>query len=169
MRSIARTHPSILHEDTEGKKAFAVDDLSDLLDGIFADALKPSGCNLRLVKPIVQPQTDEAAGMLATFQTGFSVSQHVESLTNDAVQAAFKVTAEIVRQIIAKLIFDSRRGVELFRFSLNNLSYGRFNIEEITFKGDGSFHGQLCIFQFKVEYIEDIDDLVESTEWLNLI
>lgn len=164
MKSLATKHPNILHQDTEGSIAFAVDDFEDLLQGVFRDQIKPFGFSLRLVKPILRPATDEAAGMLAFIDTGFSVLKRLESLTE--IQTAHEETAEISRQIVAKLISDSRAYHPLFAFSLNNLSYGKFNIEAVTFKGDGFYAGQIMTFQFQTEYIEDIDELVTATNWL---
>jgi hypothetical protein len=164
MKSLATKHPAILHQDTEGAIAFAIDEFEDLLQGIFRDQIKPTGFSLRLVKPMLRPTTDEAAGLLAFIDSGFSVLKRLESLTE--IPTAHTETAEITRQIIAKLISDSRAYHPLFAYSLNNLSYGKFIVEPVTFKGDGYFAGQLVTFQFQTEYIEDIDELVTATNWL---
>jgi hypothetical protein len=163
-KNLASKHPAILHQDTEGAIAFAIDDFEDLLQGVFRDKIKPFGFSLRLIKPMLRPTTDEAAGMLAFLDSGFSVLKRLESLTE--IETAHNETAEITRQIIAKLVFDSRNGHELFLYSLNNVSYGKFNIEPVTFKGDGYYAGQMTTFQFQTEYIEDIGELVEATNWL---
>ena len=58
-KNLATAHPDILHEDVEGKIAFYVDQLSDILEGVFKSGLKPDGISFRFVSPMFQPISDE--------------------------------------------------------------------------------------------------------------
>jgi hypothetical protein len=167
-KSLASAHPSILHEDAEGKMAFAIDKISDIIDGIFKTEIKPDGFSLRYVKPIFNGFTDEANGMDTNVQAGFSILKKCDHTNIDEIETAQDEAFVIVKDVIARLIFESRKRNLLLNNSLNQLGNGQFTIEEVTFQGDGTFAGQLCLFQFKTEFIEDIDETVSATNWTDL-
>lgn len=167
-KSLASTHPSILHEDVDGKVAFAIDQISDIIDGIFKTEIKAEGFSMRYIKPIFNSFTDEANGMVTNVQTGFSILKKCDHTNIDEIETAKDETFVIVKHVIARLIFMSRTRNSLLKNSLNQLVNGQFTIEEVTFQGDGTFAGQLCLFQFKTEFIEDIDETVSATNWTDL-
>lgn len=167
MKAIAENHPQILHSDADGQWAFVVDDLIDLLEGVFKTKLKSSGVSLRLADAIIKPSSGEAKGLLAAFETGFAVLERCQQKTFGAINDAQNNCYQIAKEIIALLIQDSREGNTLFQYSLNQMEDGHFVKEKLTFEGDGTWAGYLVTLNFKVEYIEDIEELVNNTGWLN--
>lgn len=167
-KSLASAHPSILHEDADGKVAFAIDQISDIIDGIFKTEIKPDGFSLRYIKPIFNSFTDEANGMVTNVQTGFSILKKCDHTNIDEIETAKDEAFIIVKDVIARLIFESRKRNSLLNNSLNQLGNGQFTIEEVAFQGDGTFAGQLCLFQFKTEFIEDIENAVTTVQWTDL-
>jgi hypothetical protein len=166
-KSIAVNHPDIRHEDKPGKVGYAVDNYADLLDGVFRNALKPSGYSLRLIDSSIKPEGDESQGLLAHVDTGFTITKRIPELTDAEVQKAKDECLKITQEVIARMVMDSRDRLSLFQSSLNRISYGQFLCETSLFKGDGFWIGIVTTFQFKVEFIEDICDLVNQTGWLD--
>lgn len=166
MKALAINHPLIRHKDEQGKVAFVVDDLMDLLDGVFKTALKNEGFSMRCGEPIIRPLTDAANGMLANIDAGFSILKKV-SFSSNSIYEARKECYSIVKNLIARMVLDSRNDHELFSFSLNLLEYGRFTIEPVVFEGDGTWAGQIVTFSFKSDFIEDIETEFSSTNWLD--
>lgn len=167
-KSLASTHPSILHEDVEGQVAFAIDQISDIIDGVFKTEIKPEGFSLRYIKPIFNTLSDETNGMLSSVQSGFSVLRKCDHTDLEEMETVKDEAFRIVKEIIARLVFESRNRHAVLSDSLNQLGNGQFSIEEVAFQGDGTFAGQLCLFQFKTEFIEDIDQIVTATNWTDL-
>jgi hypothetical protein len=168
MKGIATHHPQLLHSDTEGQQAFHSDKFSDVLDGVFRKALKPTGFCMRYIKPDITPQLDDSEGTLARAESGFLILKRIDDLLEADIEQAEQECSTIAKEIIARLMYDSRNGHELLMYSLNQLQQGSFREETIGFQDDGYWHGVLVTFQFMTEYIEDIDTLVTATNWTDL-
>ena len=106
--------------------------------------------------------------MLTNVQSGFSILKKCDHTNIEEIETAKDEAFIIVKDVIARLIFESRNRNSLLYNSLNQLGNGQFTIEEVAFQGDGTFAGQLCLFQFKTEFIEDIDEAVTATNWTDL-
>jgi hypothetical protein len=166
-KNLAVNHPLIRHEDVDNKRAFAIDKQTDILDGVFKQGLKSQGFNLRYASPQYRTITDETRGIMTQVELAFAVLKRVNN-TQTEIDIAIDETFKIVQACNARIVFESRRRNPLFGGSLNHFSEGDFTIEEVLYQGDGSYTGHLNIFSFKIEYIEDIDELVSETGWLDL-
>jgi hypothetical protein len=166
-RILAVNHPDIRHEDVAGKIAFAIDKQSDLLDGIFKQGLKSQGFSFRYATPQYRSITDETRGLMTQVEIAYAILKKVNN-TQAEIDLASDETYQISKECNARIVFESRQRNPLFGGSLNHLSEGDFTIEEVLYQGDGSYAGHLNLFTFKTEYIEDIEVLVEQTNWLDL-
>lgn len=147
---------------------FAVDNFDDLLDGKFYTALA-SGYNFRLIEPLFDNFQGEDAGSTTAATTGFYFSIRIPSLTTAAVRTARKDTFDIAKRIIARLIFDSRKGHAFFGNLLNRFESANFKKDKQTFaSGEGFQVGYLVTFQLRFDYIESVEDLVADTNWRDL-
>jgi hypothetical protein len=164
---LAINHPQILHEDVDGKRAFAIDKQTEILDGVFRQGLKSQGFNFRYASPQYRTVSDETRGIMTQVEMAYAILKRVNNIQSD-IDTAIDETFKIVQECNARIVFESRRRNPIFGGSLNHLSEGDFTIEETLFQGDGSYAGHLNLFSFKTEYIEDIEQLVEETGWLDL-
>jgi hypothetical protein len=169
IKNIAVNHPDIQHSDVDGAVAFAKDQLSDLLDGVFRTALKSEGVMMRFIEPQFRPFNDESEGMNTMIETGFSVLERILDFTNEAIDNAQKNCFKIIKEIIARMVYDSRNGNPLLQYALNQLQQGEWVISPIFFQNDGHWAGHIVTFKFQTEYIEDIDEAVNQTGWLDII
>lgn len=168
-KNIAIHHPQILHQDAEGKIAFAIDRQSDLLDGVFRTGLKAEGFSLRYGTPQFRTLTNDTSGLMATVDMAFAILKKANPTAIGEIEAATDESFDIVKGIIARLVYDSRKRNPILGGSLNQLSEGDFVIEETLFQGDGTWAGHLCLFHLKSEFIDDIDTLVQSIGYTDLI
>jgi hypothetical protein len=168
MKDMAINHPALLHQDEVGHEAFAVDQLSDMLDGNFRVGLKTQGAMMRFIEPQFRPFNDEGEGMNTWIETGFAIIQRAEDLTAQAIKAAKNPCFKIIKQVIARMVYDSRNGNELLQYALNQLQQGEFVKSDVIFQNDGTWAGYLVTYKFQTEYIEDIEQEVTETGWLDI-
>jgi hypothetical protein len=168
MKGIATHHPGIAHSDVDGEIAFAIDQLSDFLDGIFKTALKPEGVMLRYIDPQFRPFNDEVEGMNMMIETGFAVIERIQELTTESIENAKHNCFKIIKEIIARIIIDSRNGHQLLQYALNQLQQGEWVISPIFFQNDGYWAGHLVTYKFQTEYIEDVQEMVTQTAWTDI-
>lgn len=167
-KSLATQHPDILHQEADGKHAFQEDALSDIIEGVFKTALKPEGFSMRFISPIDYPFSDDTHGLLTRVHTGFCILKRCDPTDDAAIKQAGRECHRIIKECIARIIYESRLRNPLFGGSLNQLSEGQFSNDKAHFKGDGSWFGYICLFQFLSEYIDDIDQTVSLTHWADL-
>lgn len=149
--------------------SFTVDDLEDLLDGRFRTEVNRNGINLKLVEPMFDNFSNEANGLLADMLTGFSVLKFIPKLTSETVYDAQKLAAQAFGKILARIIYDSRKGKQPLNYSLNQLNTAAAKLDKVTFTKEENFYvGYLFTFRVKVTYLPNINAEVQDFGWLDL-
>lgn len=153
----------------KGSVTFTVDDLENLLDGVFRTAVNKTGYNIQMVEPMFDNFSNEANGTFAEMLTGFSCLKYLPKLTASTVHDTQNDCYRVVRQFIARMVRDSRKGVAPLNYALNQLDEINMKKDKLAFnKGDAFFVGYLVTFKVKIEYLDNINTEVQQTGWLDL-
>lgn len=135
--------------DREGSVSFGIENLSDVLEGTIRTRLSDAGYLVLLLNPLVRPQSVNNA-FDGHLQGGFLVMRRVSlrDSTEADVIVAQDEAAEIVLDMLVKMVDDSRRGHPTWQHGFDTIEQGNVDIEEMAFasKQDGSFVGYKVIF-----------------------
>ena len=146
--------------DTEGSVSFGIENLSDVLEGTIRTRLSNAGFLVLLLNPLVRPQSDNN-GFDGHLQGGFLVMRQVSLRDADEADiiAAQDIAGEIVLDLMAKMVHDSRKGHAFWQHGFDTITQGNADIEEMAFasKQDGSFVGYKFIFSAILPLL-DCDD-----------
>jgi len=138
----AENHSELLHDDQSDNRVFAQIDIEESF-GDFRTGAKEKDFIMRLIEP-----TTETSGEESLITGGFIIA-HYHSDKNEGSEGylnALKKSEKVTKDVIRRIIHDSREGHPLFNYSLD--SKQDFSSQTVTHIGDGSYSGWRTVFSF---------------------
>lgn len=140
----AINHPDLAHDDAEGSRVFEVIDVEEAL-GDFRGAVKEKAFIFRLILYTYEPRLAEGE-IMKNMQGGFIIAHSFSARDgggSDHLQA-LTLSEQVVDQIIAKMIADSRNGHPLFEGSFDTPD--GVIVTPVVYTGDSSYAGWRVLF-----------------------
>ena len=158
------------HADEVGKVAFGIENLADVLEGVFRTKIGDNQFLFLLLNPIVQPKSD-ANTFNAMLQGGFILlkSCPIRDMDSDDVTNALNDVGDTTLDFLIRMVDDSRNGEPLWQYGLDSIADGKVDIEEMAFmaQADGSFVGYKLIFTAEVPLLDcaDFTTRLNNSKW----
>lgn len=156
-KELSELHPSIMHQDVEGEKAFFIISIEESF-GAFRNDTSEKSIVLQLLEPTVSYKEDKqeiTGGFLitkyhSTRETG--ITGYLEAITT---------CENILNDFFNRMVEDSQNEHELFGSGFD--SKQDFNAQIIKAEGDGSYAGWRAIFSWSTYR----DDCYDENTFLN--
>lgn len=147
-RHQAENHPYILHEDTEGRRAFESINIEEAMLSGLRSGLAPGQTVLKVLQytyNIHRPGTD----MLKKVRGGFMVAQYFSPRNSTPAKfiEALTTAERITDELIEKMLADSQNGHPLFNYSLD--SDQDIQVTTAPMKPEGNYIAKICTFYFE--------------------
>jgi len=163
-RYLCTQHPEVLHSELSGHRAFEVKPMEEAFSDIRTGA-NTKGVIVHLMLPAITYGADQGGNARKVYEFGLLVAKYHGSRESskktilDAMSAAERIADELV----ARMVGDSRAGVGLFSYGLDNPDNLALSGEFVTLEGDASYSG--VVYTFKVPAWRCLD--VADVAWLD--
>lgn len=141
-------HPSLLHAETAGSRIFEVVAYDEAF-GDFKTGASEKGYAVRLLLPTMKMEasSDNARKM---YQVGLMVAKYYSTREDSktAKITAFSAAEQVADDFVARMVYDSRQGNDLFFGSLDNVDNMGLTGDFIDSAGDGSYAAVLYLIDF---------------------
>lgn len=169
-KNLTEINIQLSHADQSGSVAFGIENISDVLEGVFRTKINDSKYLFILLNPIIRPKSQDNT-LDAILQGGFLIlkSINIRNSDTDDITAANNEVGNIVIDFLIRMIDDSRSGSTFWQYGMNTIDNGDMDIEEMAFssQNDGSFIGYKVIFSANVPLLEceDFTSRLSSSKW----
>ena len=164
-RHQAENHPDLLHQDTEGQRAFSTIDIEEAMITGLRSSMKPKQTVLKVIQytyRIRRPGTD----MQKQIEGGFMVAHYFSPRNSTPAEyLEALITAErITDEVIEKMLADSQAGHPLFNYSLDRDQ--DIHVVTAPMKPEGNYVAKICMFSF-AQFWRNCITAPEAPAWLD--
>lgn len=161
-KSLAKSHKTLQHKDSPGLMTFNRATIEEAMFGI-SSLVKEKGFSFILIDYTWYTTEAENQDPQKNVQGAFIVSKHCRRDDHEGYVRAMSETEQIAEDFIDRMIYDSRKGHEMFYHSLNH----RENFNAQPTEGVGiSYAGWLVSFQISPSLPQSLS--CDSSKWTDL-
>lgn len=162
-------HPELAHDELAGKRVFEVISYEEAF-GDFRSAAREKSFFVRFILPTMAfYRNGNNAGK--SYQCGLMVGKFYssrESAKTARIQA-WSDAERIADDFIARMIYDSRAGNELFNSSIDVVDNMNLTGDFLDAQGDGAYAAVMYIFEFSTFRCIDSDGSgFQAVKWIDL-
>lgn len=145
---LSTNHPDLLHDEAAGSRVFEPIMYEEAFSD-FRTAGIEKGFFVRLMLPTITFSKHQNNAH-KHYQCGLMVGKYY-SLREDVKRGKVEAWADAERvadDFVARMVYDSRNGHELFNYSIDSISDLKLSGDYLDFQGDGSYAAVLYVFDF---------------------
>ncbi len=163
-RYLCTQHPEVMHSELSGHRAFEVRPLEEAFSDVRTSATT-KGVLVHLLLPAITYGADQGGNARKVYEFGLLVAKWHGSResTKKTILDAMSAAERIADELVARLVADSRAGVGLFQYGLDNPDNLGLSGEFVSLEGDASYSG--VVYTFKVPAWRCLD--VADVAWID--
>jgi hypothetical protein len=147
-KALAENHPTLAHNESAGNRAFEVVSYEEAFSD-FRTGAQEKTFFMRLVLPTVS-FSRSGNNAKKHYQCGIMVGRYYSTREGDktAKITAWAAAEKVADDIIARMVYDSREGHQLFFNTIDTVDNLNLNGDFIDVQGDGSYAAVMYLFDF---------------------
>lgn len=159
-RYLCTQHPDVLHAETSGQRAFEVKPLEEAFSDVRTAATE-KGVLVHLLLPAISYGSDQSGNARKYYEFGLLVAKYhgQREATKKVILDAMSTAERIADDLVTRLIYDSRQGVGLFQYGLDNPDNLALGGEFVMMEGDASYSGVLYTLKIPAWRCIDVDEV----------
>jgi hypothetical protein len=166
-KELCENHPTLLHSDDSGSRVFEVSAYEDAFSD-FRTAGQEKSFFVRLILPTMT-MGGKGNNAQKKYQAGLMVGCYYSRREDPQTEMveSWSAAEQVADDFMARMIYDSRHGHDLFTNSVSTAEALDVNGEYLPTQGDGSFAAVLYTFNFGVFRCLDADG-ADFAAWTDL-